>query len=80
MLTMHGISHIYIELTVSHYPHITTTHPNHNSAEQLLHPNIIKVALPVGLNQNCHTASEYCGRKHLYAGEYDLIPLPSPHS
>ena len=38
--------------------HISITHPTHNSTEESLHPNIIKVALPVSLNQNCHAASE----------------------
>ena len=46
MLTSHGISYIYIQLTVYHNGHILTTHPTHNSTEELLHPNIIKVALP----------------------------------
>ena len=30
---------------------ITSTHRTHNSTEELLHPNIFKVALHVSLNQ-----------------------------
>ena len=54
MLTRHCISYIYMQLTVYHSDHITITRPTHNSTEELLHPNIIKVSLPVSLNQNCH--------------------------
>ena len=67
MLTRYGISYIYLQLTVYHHDHVTTTHLTHNSAEELLHPNIIKEALPVSLNQNCHVASEYYGQKSLYS-------------
>ena len=41
----------YKQLTVCHDDHITITHSTHNSTGELLHPNIIMVALPVCLNQ-----------------------------
>ena len=72
MLTTHCLSYISIHTTVYHNDHITITQPTHNITKELLHPNIIKVAVPVSLNQQRHTACEY-------SGEYGLIPLPSPH-
>ena len=80
MLIRHCISYIYIQLTVYHNDHITITHITDNGTEELLHANIIKVALPVSLNPNCHVSSEYNRRKHLYSREYGLIPLPFRHS
>ena len=44
MLTRHCISYIYIKPTVYHNDNITITQPTHNSTEELLYPNIIKVA------------------------------------
>ena len=73
-LNIPWISYVY------HYGNITITNPTHNSTEELLHPTIIKVALPVSLSQNCHVASEYYGWTRLYSGECGLIPLPFPHS
>ena len=76
MLTRHCISYIYIQLTVYHNDHITITHPTHNSTGELLHPNDIKVALPVCLNQNCHAPSEYNGQKLLRVWS-PITTLPS---
>ena len=59
---------------------LTITYPAKNSTEELLHPNIIKAALHVNHNQNCHVASEYYGWTRLYSGECCLIPLPFPHA
>ena len=77
MFTRHCLSYIYIQITVYHNDHITITQPTHNTTKELLHPNIIKVAVPVSLNQHCHAASEYYGWISLYSGECGLIPLPS---
>ena len=51
---------------------VNIPHSTHNSTEELFHPNIIKLALPVSPNKNCHAASEYYE-------EYGRIPLPSLH-
>ena len=49
----HGIVYpIHKQLTVCNNDHfITITNSTHNSTGELLHPNIIMVALPVCLNQ-----------------------------
>ena len=45
------IHDIYIQYTVYHNDHKTITQPTQNSTEELLHPNIINLALLVSLNQ-----------------------------
>ena len=45
------IHDIYIQYTVYHNDYKTITQPTQNSTEELLHPNIINLALPVSLNQ-----------------------------
>ena len=45
------IHDIYIQYTVYHNDRKTITQPTQNSTEELLHPNIINLALPVSLNQ-----------------------------
>ena len=44
---------------------MTMRHPMHNSAEELLNPNDIKVTFPVSLNQDFHMACEYYGSMRL---------------
>ena len=61
-----------LTLTRNVYP--TYTYNSQYTTVIILHPNIINVALPVSLNQNCQAASDYLRRKRLYSGEYGRIP------
>ena len=51
---------------------MTITHPSHNSTEELLHPNVIKVALPRPLNtmgQNACTLERWSNTTTLPASK-----------
>ena len=65
MLTRHCIFKICIQFTKYRIDHkafvITNTHPTPNCTEELLHSNIIKVALHAILNQKLTRGVEYYG-------------------